>query len=88
MELKDTYKLMTSDDYKDRFVAEYLQTKIRYQKLHDLVIKAKANALDFELTTPLEVLIDQKRTMGQYLEMLEIRAVFENVDLVLKEETE
>lgn len=32
MELKDTIKLMTSEDYKERFAAEYLQTKIRYEK--------------------------------------------------------
>ena len=30
MELKDTVDLMTSDDYKDRLKAEYLQTKIRW----------------------------------------------------------
>ena len=30
MELKDTVALMESDDYKDRFKAEYYQTKIRY----------------------------------------------------------
>lgn len=29
MELKDTVELMNSDDYKDRFKAEYYQTKIR-----------------------------------------------------------
>ena len=29
MELKDTVALMESDDYKDRFKAEYYQTKIR-----------------------------------------------------------
>ena len=34
MELKDTIDLMTSEDYKDRFKAEYYQTKIRYDKLH------------------------------------------------------
>ena len=32
-ELKETTKLMTSTDYKERFVAEYWQTKIRYEKL-------------------------------------------------------
>ena len=32
MELKDTIELMSSADWKDRFIAEYLQTKIRYEK--------------------------------------------------------
>ena len=39
MELKDTIDLMNSDDFRDRFVAEYCQTKIRYEKLHKMLIK-------------------------------------------------
>ena len=30
MEFKDTIAMMTSEDYKERFKAEYYQTKIRY----------------------------------------------------------
>lgn len=33
MELKETVELMNSKDYKGRFVAEYHQVKIRYEKL-------------------------------------------------------
>mgnify|MGYP003296319976 CR=1 FL=1 len=33
MELKDTVEMMGSINYKERFKAEYLQTKIRYEKL-------------------------------------------------------
>ena len=33
MELKDTIEMMMSEDYKERFKAEYNQTKIRYEKL-------------------------------------------------------
>ena len=33
MELKETVEGMTSPDYKERFKAEYRQTKIRYEKL-------------------------------------------------------
>lgn len=36
MELKDTIELMNSSDYKERFKAEYLQVKIRYDKLHKM----------------------------------------------------
>lgn len=32
MELNDTIKLMESDNYRDRFKAEYYQTKIRWAK--------------------------------------------------------
>lgn len=39
MELKDTIKIMNSSDYKERFKAEYYQTKIRYEKLHSMTVK-------------------------------------------------
>lgn len=39
MELKDTIKLMNSENYQDRFKAEYLQVKIRYDKLKTMVDK-------------------------------------------------
>ena len=37
MELKDTIKMMDNVDYKERFKAEYYQTKIRYEKLVGLL---------------------------------------------------
>ena len=37
MELKDTVEMMLSDDYKERFRAEYWQLKIRYDKLRKMV---------------------------------------------------
>lgn len=81
MELKDTVKLMESNNYKDRFKAEYFQTKIRYDKLHKMIIKAEAGTLDFKLTTPILVLKNQKSFMGQYLNQLEIRAEIEGINL-------
>ena len=81
MELKDTVELMNSDDYKDRFKAEYYQTKIRYDKLHKMLIKHEAGTLDFTPTVPVTKLIEQKRYMGEYLRMLEIRAAIENIEI-------
>lgn len=81
MELKDTIDLMTSEDYKDRFKAEYYQTKIRYDKLHKMLVKNEARVLDFTPTVPISKLMEQKRYMGEYLRMLEIRAAIENIDL-------
>lgn len=81
MELKDTIDLMTSEDYKDRFKAEYYQTKIRYDKLHKMLVKNEAGVLDFTPTVSISKLMEQKRYMGEYLRMLEIRAVIENIDL-------
>ena len=81
MELRDTVKMMLSDDYKERFKAEYWQTKIRYQRLHKMLTKFEAGKLGFELKCPAEMLREQKRQMGEYLHTLEIRAVVENIDL-------
>lgn len=68
-ELKDTVELMNSEDYKERFKAEYLQTKIRYEKLQKITAKG------------LPVLNDQKRYMAEYLRCLEIRAEIEGITL-------
>ena len=46
LELKDTIALMTSSDYKQRFIAEYWQTKIRYEKLKDFCNKIELANLD------------------------------------------
>ena len=79
--LNETVDLMLSDDYKDRLVAEYWQTKIRYEKLHKMTIKYEAGTLDFEPNCPLCVLTSQKRNMGEYLHVLEVRAAKEGIDL-------
>ena len=81
MELKDTIKLMNSDDYKERFKAEYYQTKMRYDKLHKVIIKSKAGTLDFELNCSTEMLETQLYHMNEYLEILEIRAEIEKIEL-------
>ena len=81
MELKDTVELMNSSDYKDRFVAEYWQTKIRYTKLHDMIVKYEAVTLDFDPVCPIDLLKTQTHSMGMYLYALEVRAQMENIDL-------
>ena len=80
-ELKDTIELMNSEDYKDRFKAEYWQTKIRYNKLHEMLVKYEAGTLDFEPTCPITKLMNQASHMGNYLKSLEVRAEIENIDL-------
>ena len=81
MELKDTIELMNSSDYKERFKAEYWQTKIRYNKLHKMLIKYEAKTLDFEPSCSLELLSEQAKHMGMYLKCLEIRAEIEKIEL-------
>lgn len=81
MELKDTIEMMNSADYKERFKAEYYQTKIRYQKLHKMCVKYEAGTLDFTPTCSLEILTEQKKHMGNYLHSLELRAEIEGIAL-------
>lgn len=81
MDLKDTIPLMTSEDFKERFIAEWMQTQIRYKKLHAMVIKYEAGTLNFTPKCSLEILKQQKAMMGQYLYWLEVRAEIEGIDL-------
>lgn len=81
MELKDTIELMNSSDYNDRFKAEYQQVKIRYEKLHKMLVKWDAGTLDFEPTCSKALLKEQERYMREYIRCLETRAEIEAVDL-------
>lgn len=85
MELKETIELMCSSDYKERFVAEYRQVKIRYEKLKNFCNKIEVEEmLGKEVTKhdcPLELLREQQKYMGLYLSILEKRALIENVEL-------
>jgi hypothetical protein len=79
--LRDTEWMMESDNYKERFLAEYVQTKIRYKKLHAMCIKYEAGTLEFELTCPIDLLKDQSICMSNYLYDLEVRAEIEGIEL-------
>jgi hypothetical protein len=85
MELKETIELMCSSNYKERFVAEYRQVKIRYEKLKNFCNKIEVETmLGKEVTKhdcPLELLREQQKYMGLYLSVLEKRALIENVEL-------
>lgn len=81
MELKDTIELMNSEDYKERFKAEYMQTKIRYEKLKAMTTKYEADTLDFKPKCSLELLRAQQSHMGIYLHCLEVRAEIEKIEL-------
>lgn len=87
MELKDTVEKMVSADYRERFVAEYQQVKIRYEKL-----KAYCNKIEAAEKTgnpekepphdcPLSLLKKQQRAMGSYLHVLEVRSEIEGISL-------
>ena len=84
-ELKDTVEGMLSDDYRERFIAEFRQAKIRYKKLKKFCNKieaAKRNGTEEpKHKCPLDLLREQQKHMGQYLYTLEVRAEIEGIEL-------
>ena len=80
-ELKDTVGLMQSSYYKARFAAEYLQVKIRYIKLKEMVEKWDKGELYFKPTCPREMYDSQLFIMKQMIQLLQQRARIEGVHL-------
>lgn len=87
-----TIEMMLSSDYRERFKAEYYQTKIRYEKLKAFCNRIEAahimNARREQATVvmpkhdvPYDILREQQKIMGEYLHTLEIRAVIEDIRL-------
>lgn len=68
-------------DYKVRMQNEYKETKERYNKLHNIIVKYEAGTLDFQPNCSIHILERQARAMGEYLYMLELRAEIEGVEL-------
>ena len=81
MELKDTVALMASDDYKERFKAEYYQLVIRFKKLQAMLEKWDKGELDFTPTCPKAAFNIQLRAMNLYIASLEVRAAIEDIKL-------
>ena len=81
MTLTDTIALMNSDDFKDRFRAEYLQLTIRLSKLEKMLCEMKAGTLNFTPKCSYELLYEQAVYMKQYKHVLEERAKIEGIDL-------
>lgn len=81
MKLKDTIELMTSADYKERFLAEYQQAKIRADKLAAMLRKYKDGTLPFKPSCSYELLFTQLVYMSGYLNILKERAKIEGIEL-------
>lgn len=79
MRLNETVKFMNSKDYKNRFVGEYLQVKIRYERLKEMI--DNWDNLSFVPKCPKGLLVDQLHFMKCYMETLETRAKVENIEL-------
>ena len=79
--LEDTVELMTSSDYRERFVAEYEQLVIRYKGLRNMLDKWDRSELDFIPTCPRSTYNMQIKAMTDYIAVLEARAVMEGIEL-------
>ncbi len=88
--LKDTVEEMLSDNYKERFKAEYWQTKIRYEALRKFNTRIEASTrttfaekkVDMpKHDCPEDILREQQSAMGNYLRLLEVRAEIEGIEL-------
>lgn len=79
--LRDTIEMMNSEDYKERFKAEYYQVVIRYQKLKSMLDKWDNDQLEFTPTCPRSTYNMQIAAMTDYIAVLEARAVMEGVEL-------
>ena len=78
-DLVDTIPLMTSEDFKERFKAEYYQLKIRLNKLAQMLLKY--NELDFTPNCSFDLLNGQLKIMEVYMDYLEERAEIEGIEL-------
>lgn len=81
MKLDETVKMMNSQDFKERFKAEYLQLKIRMEGLSNMLKKYKEGTLPFKPKCNYEVLYKQLVYMEDYLNVLKERAEIENIEL-------
>ena len=79
--LPSTAVLMQSNDYKERFKAEYFQLVIRYKGLKAMIEKWDKGTLAFNPTCPRSTYNMQINAMSEYIAILEARAVMEDIDL-------
>ena len=81
MQLKDTVEMMNSEDFKERFKAEYYQLSLRLCSLTSMLIKWENNMLDFEPKCSKETLENQVIFMKGYMDILLLRSKIEGIEL-------
>lgn len=79
--LKRSAELMISDDYKERFIAEYMQIKNRYEGLSRMIENWDNGTLSFVPTCPRETYNFQLRAMKDYMDILVVRAKIEDIKI-------
>lgn len=81
--LSQTAELMSSDNYKDRFIAEYAQVEIRTKRLERVLKSVEDNTCPkcFTPTCDIEILKTQFKNMNAYRASLILRAAIEEIEL-------
>lgn len=82
-QLEQTVDLMSSNNYKERFIAEYAQIEIRTKRLERILksVEDKTCPKCFEPTCDIEILKSQYKTMNAYRATLIFRASIEAIEL-------
>lgn len=81
MTLTETIPLMTSEDYRDRFKAEYWQLKNRTEKLQAMLTADEVGTLPFKFKCSRTLLRDQLRKSRDLAGILATRARVEGINL-------
>ncbi len=79
-DLKETATQMCSEDYKERFRAEYHQVNLRFERLKEMVGKWDSGELNFTPTCPRSTYDLQLKAMYDYKSILELRAMAEGIE--------
>lgn len=79
--LNDTALLMVSTDYKDRFIAEYIQLETRIKGLETMLNNWDKELLTFIPSCPRSTYNLQLEYMKKYLAVLEARTKIEDIKL-------
>lgn len=80
-ELAATAEGMVSADYKERFIAEYIQIRNRYYGLKNMIKQWDDGTLTFTPTCPREIYDFQLNAMKDYIAILAVRAKLENIEI-------
>ena len=75
---------MVSDNYKDRFFAEYMQVMTRCDSLHKMLIDWYSGKLGFTPTCPVSLYKMQIKAMEEYMDVMEARAVIEGIEIPME----
>ena len=81
MKLDKTADMMVSEDYTERFKAEYHQLIYRKNKLQKMLREYAKNQLNFTPKCSIDLLTWQLKTMQEYEYVLKRRAEIEDIDL-------